>query len=499
MAGDAAAGLYANVEAIGHYTRALEAARRTGASNQQFIHLFTSKDRTLELCGQYDDAIANYQEMETVGTERDERSLELAALIPQVTIHATATAKFDQGQGRALSERARGLAQELHDHRAEAKVLWNLMLLGVLPGGDIRQAVAYGEQSLTIAREHNLREELAFARHDLSRAYWGTGKVEEARAAQREAGELWRELGNLPMLADNPSTIATGHYMVGEYNMALTLAKEGLEVSQSIGSLWGQAFSGLVAAPVYLELGDMDQAIKTLEDAITWGEESNFEGARIIGRAYLALTYGLLGELERGFELAQEALNKAEEFQELRPYVLATLSQLYVYGGNLAEANNAMDEALANYSTESLDPYTGALIALCEVEVVMASRDYDRVLMLTDRTITTMRSLGVHPFLADMLRLKGQALLQQGLMDEARGALGEARVEAEAVTSRRCLWPVLVSLRDIEIKSGNATEAESLAEQARNVIEYIADHISAPELRASFMSLPKVRDAMDYV
>ena len=240
----------------------------------------------------------------------------LAALIPQVTIRVTLTAEFDPEQGRALSERARGLALELHDHRAEAKVLWNLMLLEIFTGRDIPRAVEYGEQSLAIAREHNLREELAFALHDLSRAYGGVGRVEEARVAQREAGELWRELGNLPMLADNLSTIATSHYMLGEFNKAITFAIEGLEISQSIGNLWGQAFSRLVTGLVYLELGEMDQTIKTLEDCITLGEEARFEGARIIGRSLLASAYGTLGELERGFELAQEALNIAKEFRD---------------------------------------------------------------------------------------------------------------------------------------------------------------------------------------
>ena len=183
----------------------------------------------------------------------------------------------------------------------------------------------------------------------------------------------------------------------------------------------------------------------------------------------------------------------------MQPYALATLSQLHIYSGNLAEANKAMDETLAIYNTADLDPTMGALVALIEAQVGLANRDYDRVVMLTDRMIATMRSIGVHPLLADMLRLKGRALLQKGLIDEARGTLVEALLEAEAVTSRRSLWLILVALRDVEIQSGNTMEAESLGQQARNVIEYIADHISAPELRASFLSLPKVRDAMGHV
>ncbi|UCC50153.1 MAG: AAA family ATPase, partial [Anaerolineaceae bacterium] len=106
MAADAAAGIYANAEAVVHYTHALEVARRVPVSNEQLIYLYTSRGRTLEVSGKYDSALANYEELETLARERVDRNLELAALIPQATIYSTATVEYDLEQGRALSERA---------------------------------------------------------------------------------------------------------------------------------------------------------------------------------------------------------------------------------------------------------------------------------------------------------------------------------------------------------------------------------------------------------
>ena len=68
------------------------------------------------------------------------------------------------------------LARELGDHAAESKALWNLLLLEYYEGQNRDQAIGYGEQSLAIAREHNLEEQLAYTLNDIARAYFVVGK-----------------------------------------------------------------------------------------------------------------------------------------------------------------------------------------------------------------------------------------------------------------------------------------------------------------------------------
>jgi hypothetical protein len=66
-----------------------------------------------------------------------------------------------------LSEQALTLARELGDQAAEAKILWNLMLVHRYSDDDPHQVVTYGEKSLVIARELNLPEQIS--RQDKSR------------------------------------------------------------------------------------------------------------------------------------------------------------------------------------------------------------------------------------------------------------------------------------------------------------------------------------------
>ncbi|MCH7587867.1 MAG: hypothetical protein IIC78_07515 [Chloroflexi bacterium] len=68
----------------------------------------------------------------------------------------------------------------------------------------------------------------------------------------------------------------------------------------------------------------------------------------------------------------------------------------------------------------------------------------------------------------------------------------EARAEAHSLNLNRVLWQILAQMADIEATRGNKVKAASLLQQARSVIQVIADNIAQDDLRASFLALPEV-------
>jgi len=265
-AGDFALRRNANAEAVAHYTHALEMATRTPVAHAlPLLHLFTGRGRALELSGQFEQALANYREMETRARERGDRVLELTALMARATIHSTPSAVHDPLRGKALSEQALALARELRDRQAESKILWNLMLLSQFTG-HMHDAVSYGEQSLAIARELDLREQLAYTLNDSVRAYLGVGQFARAWVVLDEARDIWRALGNLPMLTDNLGRSARIFFAVGEYERAIAAADEARRLSESIGNLWGQSFCRMFVGNVYFEQGDLATAVETMTE-----------------------------------------------------------------------------------------------------------------------------------------------------------------------------------------------------------------------------------------
>src|SRR4029450_110985 len=64
LAADTAGRLYAHTEAVTHSTMAIQAAGRLGRTDEALGHLYPNRGRTLELWGRFDEAVANYEEME---------------------------------------------------------------------------------------------------------------------------------------------------------------------------------------------------------------------------------------------------------------------------------------------------------------------------------------------------------------------------------------------------------------------------------------------------
>jgi hypothetical protein len=98
----------------------------------------------------------------------------------------------------------------------------------------------------------------------------------------------------------------------------------------------------------------------------------------------------------------------------------------------------------------------------------------------------------VRLFLADVLYFKGRAQLALNQLDAAHATLIAARAEAEALTSRRTLWRILDALGELDTSRGHHAEAHALRQQAREIVQFIADHAPA-EYRASFLNQPDVR------
>src|SRR5919202_1691026 len=69
-AGDASAPTYANAETLASYALAIQSAIRLNAPTEQLSAVYLKRGRVLEHSGRYDEALANYQEMQRLAHER---------------------------------------------------------------------------------------------------------------------------------------------------------------------------------------------------------------------------------------------------------------------------------------------------------------------------------------------------------------------------------------------------------------------------------------------
>ena len=129
-------------------------------------------------------------------------------------------------------------------------------------------------------------------------------------------------------------------------------------------------------------------------------------------------------------------------------------------------------------------------------ELALARGEAEAALALADDMERSLRVVTVRLFRTDALLLRGRALRLAGRPAEAQAALAAARAEAEALGSRRTLWAILAALADLAAEQGQAPEAQTLRQQAADVIFFIAAHAGADELARSFLNRPPVRQVL---
>jgi tetratricopeptide (TPR) repeat protein len=409
----------------------------------------------------------------------------------QGKLHSVPSVAFDRVKALALADEARTLARELGDRKAEAQSLWNQLLM-YLYNSEIPDALRCGEQALVLARELNARELLGFVLTDLARAYLQSGQVAKMSPLEAEAREIWRELDNKPMLADNLMQSATLTMLHGDYDATITLADEGIEISKTIGSKLSLLSNQGTQLFPYLDRGELDRALQLANDIVRVSIEMRLSFSPPLAYAFAALTYGYVGALERGEEMArrvQEILNHPlPEF--FRAWVCVLLARYYLVVGNLNAARAALSASQMENHSGPVDP-ASLFGVIAQGECLLAQREYERAAQLMANRATLLRQYGFHQSLHDALYIQAKASRALGKIDQALELLNEARIEAEGMQSRRLLWQIYATLSEMEKERGHSSQAKSLRAQARGIIEYIVAH-TPPEFRESFLNLPHV-------
>ncbi|MCH7737674.1 MAG: AAA family ATPase [Chloroflexi bacterium] len=493
MAGESASRLHAHQEANSHYAKAIDLLDRVESDSQQRTATYIAQGRTLELTGDYEDALACYKKLGEMGTSQGDRAMELAAVVAQATVMALPMLTSDPDLCREISNKGLSLARELHDHHAESKVLWNLMLVEFYEGKDREAAVDYGEQSLAIAREHGLEEQLALTLNDLAKAYFTVDKGDQAWAAISESDDILRKLGNLPMLVDSLITSAGGHFFLGSLLEAMASAEECTEVSMSIGNVRVQAISLYVLGATYMELGEIGKAMAALEESIPILEKMGWHPP-LTPQVRLALFCGMAGDIEGALSMANDAL----EGGNTRQFALAAKAQAYLSAGDYDRAQESMTEACKEFENGVSDPTAGySVFQIIEGDVALANGSFGYALELADRTIGVLEEIGQRVALPDMLRFRGEALVGLGRLEEAQTALDQALAEAETQGSRRALCNILPALADLAGRRSDPDRAKELRLRAGEMVSFMADQAGSEEMRAMFMNSAKIKRLMD--
>ena len=488
LAGNAAFAIYAQKEAIAAYTRALELSIETTIGSEQLNHLYTQRGRVLELIGQFEQALKNYDEMSATARTRGDRRMELEAQVAASTLYSTPTAVMDAEKGQALSEQTLKMAQELGDQAIECRVLWNLLLAN-MHESKTDQAIDYGERSLSLARALNLREQIPYTLTDLGRVYNVAGRFDEGEARLVEAAGLWRELGNMTMLNDNLNTLLLNFVWSGKYEKALGVARESLEISSVTKNIWAQGWPHHLQGQIWFEYGEIDRALDALDASVCLAVAANAPIHTKWYGAALCWAYVQIGAIQKGMDLYRATRVPNQEI----PAATAWTPTAVFYA--LCEiATGQLDLAASTLGARRLsNTIMDYALKLAQCRLALARKDHAQAIAIIDPVVKDSQQFKVGQYLPEALFLKGNAHFMNDEHDLAKAALEQARLEAETIGSRRLLWQILFAMAGIE---PDHEKSAALKTQARENIQFIADHIKSDELRSLFLQSESVKALM---
>ena len=485
LAGDTAFGLYAIAEALTHYSHALELASTANDSRPaQLQHLYLRRGRCLELRNDYRAAQATYQAMQDVALSLGDQAMALAALLARATATIVPSLAQDTVAGAHLLDEAIQLARTLGDEATEAHALWNTLLLNLYTG-TAAQGIPAGERAVALARKLGLRELQAHAAQDMGLVYMGSGRLAEARQTLADAEGLWRDLGNLPMLAENRANTTLDRVLTAKFDEAIDLAHESLQISEQIDNRWGQVNSRVFVPMVYLVTGDFDAAWRISSQGLALGDAVGHP-AYALCRVWQSQLLAAVGDTQGALAVAQVADEKALHFLPFRSMTIANLARNLLDMGRLDEAVTVGNESARYRGSQTLIVFE-ITNAFLQSELAMAQGDFVQATANVDALLAWLARIGVSYYLPEAYWLRSRVLRAMGEELEAISALTAGIEIADSAGARHPTWLMLVELADLQAAQGRRDDAQQSRRRTNELIQFILDHTTEPALRPSLL------------
>ena len=272
-AGERARSLFANEEAIVHFSHAVELVRTDAASAPRLPEMLLTLADLHELRGAYDDARRLYEEVrDAIGDIRAWRGI--ASTLRRQGRYDEALASLDDAfAGTDGSADPRPLWLERG---------WNLSVAGRFTKAGEALEAGLGASSIT---------DDAVAGHlllQLARAESVEGRADEALGHALRARSIFEEKSDLRGLATALRVVGGSYNELGRYGDAATALRTGLGVAERVGSV--EEIGGCLINLGFAEAnrGNMDEAIACDRRAIEEFERIGHGSGRATGYANLA-------------------------------------------------------------------------------------------------------------------------------------------------------------------------------------------------------------------
>ncbi|OYD87779.1 hypothetical protein CDG77_27500 [Nostoc sp. 'Peltigera membranacea cyanobiont' 213] len=215
--------------------------------------------------------------------------------------------------------------------------------------GEVDEAIALFNQSLSINERIGNVEGKAATLHQLARIYANKGEVDEAIALFNQSLSINEHIGNVLGKSATLHQLARIYADKGEEEQAIALFNQVLEIDERIGNFQGKAENLHQLGNIYVNKGEVDEAIALYNQSLEIDERIGYVQGKAANLQQLGNIYANKGEVDEAIALYNQSLEIKEHIGDVRGKA-ATLHCLAILYANKGEVEEAI--ALFNQSLE---------------------------------------------------------------------------------------------------------------------------------------------------
>ncbi len=487
-AGDRAAKMYANNEAVSYFQFAIDILEEKDGR-------FREKGRVLEklgdikkLIGEYEACMKNWNEALSLWTSLQEKA-KTAALHRKM-----ANVLWDKmGDAEKAKEHHEACLRilEAEPESVEKARLYHDMAYMQWRNGDYAKALMLAEKALELAEKLNAVEEIAYACLDLGILHRFSGDYKKALEYANRALKMALDNNYLEIAVIAYDRVG-GFLPFEEYEKRLEYLEKGYSLAKKIGDISRQSWLLGSVAEMYLSMGELGRAITMGEEALALARKAGSiayipDRLSTLGTAYQMLgdwnkseqyynelaavsrrltdlfptagSYALYGQLyfdKEEYAKAKESLEKAYKMVEragnrwMPMYYSQLLIWTYIELGEIEKAQN-LSEALQNFAHETEDKYFIANEMALRAMLLRAQNKYAESIEVFEKTLKEWETLkadkwNAYQFARRVLSEYARVYLernQEGDKEKAHGLLNQALEMFEKIGAKKDIEKIL--------------------------------------------------------
>ncbi|HLP91259.1 MAG TPA: tetratricopeptide repeat protein [Nostocaceae cyanobacterium] len=285
--------------------------------------------------------------------------------------------------------------------------------------GEIKSAQQHYQQALELCPETDNKEKASII-HNLGIIFAIRGEFEEAIKLYQQSLEIEENIGNWKGKASTLQNLAEIYAKREEFEEALALFYQSLEIAEHIRDVEGQAanFHGL--GRIYLIQGKIEEAINFYRKSLNINEQvGNLQGiaATLQNLGYIYINKG---EFDKAVSTLHQCLEINERIGDIetKAATLHELARIYDINGNFEEASRLFRQSLE--INEHIEHVQGQAATLHELGRIYAKKNkFDQAISFY------RRSLKIKEHIADM-QGQGSTLHELGYIYTSRGEVDHA-------------------------------------------------------------------------